>query len=267
MTDTRTDNQIGGSTTGASARDPYAPARSPSALTRDRALGLVQGLLADGIISPTDLRAYVPEVADPFDPESLRQDYETWFRANGIETVTGRKFSLGPCPYTAEELMQAKADGWIPVVSPKGLSLTETARTFHCDTWATSDPLVTAPAEEEDLWFLTPGDLVPQDANVSARELRQRYDKDGSLGLSLQRYIILTARLRHLTGQAPDFRWWVWIMRGRYDRSGFMIAGFDPNNRFSVHAWMPQFRASFVGARPIRICPRIAGPSDHNTAG
>ena len=232
-------------------------------LTRDRALGLVQGLLADGIISGTDLRPFVPSGVDPYSPEALRQDYEAWFRAHGIEAVTGRRFVLGPCPYTREELLDADANGQIPVVSPQGLSLAEVARTFHLDTWATSDPLVTSPAEEEDLWFTTPGTLVPADPNISARELRQRYERQDLLGLSLQRYMILTARLRHLTGAAPDQRWWVWMLRGRYDRSGFMIAGFDPNGRFSVHGWMPNFQAGFVGSRPIRLCPRIAPPPDH----
>jgi hypothetical protein len=241
---------------------PDLPAPTSTALTRERALGLVQGLLADGIISGTDLRSYVPSTMDPHDPESLRQEYESWFKAIGIETVTGRPLNLGPCPYTRDELVEAAADGWIPVVSPQGLSLDEAARLFHLDTWAASDPLVTSPPEEEDLWFLTPGGLIPTDPNQSARELRRRYEQEDMAGLSLQRYMIVTARLRHLTGQAPDFRWWVWIMRGRYDRSGFLIAGFDPNGRFSVHGWMPNFQAGFVGSRPIKICPRIAQPDD-----
>jgi hypothetical protein len=239
-----------------------APAEThpAAALTRDRALGLVQGLVSDGIISGTELRPFVPESIDPFDPEALRQEYERWFRAAGVEWVTGREFSLGPCPFRRDELTAAAKDGWIPVVSPKGLTISECADTFHFPTWAASDPLVTSPAEEEDLWFMTPGRLAPDDANVPARELRARYDKKGLLGMSLQRYMIVAARLRHLTGEIPDFRWWTWILRGRYDRSGFMIAGFDPNRRFSVHAWMPSFHTSFVGSRPIRICPRIAGP-------
>ncbi len=243
-------------------RQATPPGSPPAALTRERALGLVQGLLADGIIAGTDLRAYVPAAVDPHDPESLRQDYEAWFKGIGIEMVTRRPFSIGSCPYTREELVEAAAEGWFPVVSPQGLTLDEVARMCGHQTWATSDSLVTSPPEEEDLWFLTPSSLVPEDPNVSARELRQRYDRDGLMGLSLQRYMIVAARLHHLTGQAPDQRWWVWITRGRYDRSGFMIAGFDPNGRFSVHGWMPNFQAGFVGARPIKICPRVAGPHE-----
>jgi hypothetical protein len=238
------------------------PAAPVSALTRDRALGLIQGLLADGIITGVDLRAYVPSVEDPLDPEAVRQDYEAWFRSAGIETVTGRRFTLGPCPFTREELADAAVEGWIPVVSPTGLRVEEVAAGLRFDTWATSDPLVTAPPEEEDFWFLTPAALVPEDGNTTAREVRQTYDRTGHLGMSLQRYMIVAARLRHLTGQLPDYRWWVWIMRGRYDRSGFLIAGFDPNQRFSVHAWMPNFQAAFVGHRPIRVSPRIAAAPD-----
>jgi hypothetical protein len=259
MVISRVDN---GAASGSSAgrKQPVAlmPAPRDPMLTRDRALDLVQGLLVDGIISPTDLRAYVPAAVDPYDPEVLRQDYESWFQACGIEVATQRKFKLAPCPFVREELAEAAEQGWIPVVSPKDLTLPEVATTFQCPTWATTDPLVSAPPEEEDLWFLTPASLVPDDANSSARELRKKYEEHDLLGLSLQRYIIISARLRYLTGQQPDHRWWVWIFRGRYDRSGFMIAGFDPNNRFSVHAWLPQFQASFVGSRPIRICQRIA---------
>lgn len=237
------------------------PQRSDAGLTRNRALGLIQGLLADGIVSPLDLRAFAPDEVDKSDPEVVRQDYEAWFKALGIETVTGRPFTLSECPYTRAELSQAAVDGWIPVVSPKGLTMGELAETFHYESWATSDPLVSSPPEEEDLWFLTPASLVPEYSNCSAKEARQRNESGEMLGLSLQRYMILSARLRHLTGEQPDFRWWVWMLRGRYDRSGFLIAGFDPNNRFSVHAWMPGFRASFVGSRSITVCPRIAGPT------
>lgn len=233
-----------------------------STVIRDRALSLVEGLLADGTLTSLDLRRFVTGVEDPFEPEALRQDFESWFKAFGIEQVTGRRFSLGECPFTREELTAASSEGWIPVVSPQGLTLAEVSETLHLPTWATTDPLVTSPPEEEDLWFLTPGSLTPEDGNKSARELRKAYDAEGWLGLSLQRYMIVAARLRHLTGEAPDARWWTWIMRGRYDRSGFMIAGFDPNGSFSVHAWMPEFRAGFVGSRPIRICPRIAPPPD-----
>lgn len=242
------------------------PRPTSSALIRERALGLIQGLVADGIISGIDLRAFVPSANDPLDPESLRQDYESWFKSIGIEATAGRPFTLDRCPFTREELAKAAADGWIPVVSPKGLTAHQLAEAFRFRTWATADPLVTAPPEEEDLWFLTPGDLEPADANVPARDIRQRYEDSGMLGLSLQRYMIVVARLRHLTGQLPDYRWWVWIMRGRYDRSGYLIAGFDPNRMFSVHAWMPSFRASFVGSRPIRICERIAHPSDYRNS-
>jgi hypothetical protein len=227
-------------------------------LTKDRAIPLVQAFIADGILTGRDLARFVPSTDDPFEPESLRRDLEEWFVRLGIEIVTGRPFSLGPCPFEREELVQADRDGWLPLVSPKGLSLQDTSALFRFETWATTDPLVTSPPEEEDLWFLVPKTTTPGKGNVSAQEARKRGEADGYIGLSLQRYMIFAARMQFVTGELPDFRWWVWMLRGRYDRSGFLIAGFDPNQRFSVHAWMPSFRASFVGHRPVQVCERIA---------
>jgi hypothetical protein len=233
-------------------------AAEEAGLTKERAIPLVQAFLADGILTGRDLARFVPTNDDPHDPESLRRELEVWFTQLGIELVTGRPFSLGPCPFTREELEQADRDGWLPLVSPKGLTLKEASALFRFDSWAIDDPLVTSPAEEEDLWFLVPKTATPAKGNVSGQEARKQIDEDGHVGFSLQRYMIFAARMQFLTGDLPDHRWWVWILRGRYDRSGFMIVGFDPNGRFSVHAWMPSFRAAFVGHRPLAVCERIA---------
>jgi hypothetical protein len=247
--------------TAVAERQSGPPAQGESvALTKERAIPLVQAFIADGILTGRDLARFVPSNDDPHDPESLRRDLEQWFVRLGVELVTGRPFSLGPCPFTREELEQADQDGWMVLVSPRGLTLGETSELFRFETWATTDPLVTSPPEEEDLWFLVPSAMTPERGNITAQEARKWGEAEGYIGLSLQRYMIFAARTQFLTGDLPDHRWWLWMLRGRYDRSGFLIAGFDPNRRFSVHAWMPNFRAAFVGHRPIQVCERIAEP-------
>jgi hypothetical protein len=226
-------------------------------LSKERALSLIQALISDGILTGRDLAPFVPEADDPYDPEFVTQEFEAWFKGLGIELVTGRPFRLDACTFTREELEEAESKGSIVLVSPKGLSGREVGRLTHFESWAFDDPLVSETVEEEDLWFLTPLTTTPDAGNVSGRAIRRQYEEHGYLGFSLQRYMIFAARARFLTGKLPDQRWWVWLLRGRYDRSGSLIAGFDPRGRFSVHAWLPHFQSSFVGCRTIRIADRI----------
>jgi hypothetical protein len=221
--------------------------------SRQRALGLVQAMVADGILEGRDLGLLAPRDGDPCDPEWVRQDFLMWLRGLGAELVLNRAVDLADCPFSRGELEFARAQGLSPIVSPRGLTAEAVGRLLHFDSWAFTDPLVSSPPEEEDLWFLAALEDTPAHANVSARASRRQLEDSGNLGFSLQRYMIFCARYRFLTGRWPDRRWWSWMLRGRYDRSGILIAGFDPNDRFSVHAWLPHFQAPFVGTREIRL--------------
>jgi hypothetical protein len=219
--------------------------------TRDEALNLVQAMIADGILGARDLSRFVPN-QQAGDGESLRQEWERWYVSMGIEAIIGRPLSLAACPFSQEEIAACEAAGEMILCVPRGVSRTQLGELFRLSTWALSDGMVSDTPETEDAWFRTSRSPSPPHINKSAVEVRRTFEDAGQLGFSLERYLVFAARFRHLTGKYPDFRYWTWLLRGRYDRSGMLIAGFDPLGRFSVHAWMPQFRASFLGARSLQ---------------
>lgn len=226
--------------------------------TRDEALKLVQALLADGIIGPRDLTRFLPTQSDPCDPEAVRQEWEHWYISMGIETVIGRSFRLEGCPFTAEEIERADREGEMILCVPRGIDRRQLASLFRMSTWALNDPLVGDTTEVEDVWFKTPRSRTPEYLNKSATEARRIMEDQNRLGFSLERYMVFCARYRFLYGTDPDFKYWIWLLRGRYDRSGILIAGFDPMGSFSVHAWVPRFQASFVGVRFAQISSQLA---------
>lgn len=226
--------------------------------TRDEALKLVQAMLADGIIGARDLARFTPPDGSAYDPEALRLEWERWYISMGIETVTGRSFGLGACPFTAGEIEQAELEGQMILCVPRGVDRRELAALFRLSSWAIDDPMVGETTEVEDLWFKTSRSRLPEYLNKNGTEVRRILEDRDKLAFSLERYLVFCARYRHLYGEYPDFKYWVWLLRGRYDRSGVLIAGFDPMGAFSVHAWVPRFQASFVGARYLEIPGRLA---------
>lgn len=225
--------------------------------TRDETLNLMRAMLAEGIIMPQDLARFLPSTDDPVDPEAVRRDWERWYIGLGIELITGRPFNLSACPFTRDEIEQAERAGEVILCVPMGVSRRELGQLFRIHSWALTDPMVSDTAEAEDFWFKTSRAPVPDHLNRSATEIRRLFEDEHKLGFSLERYLVFIARLRFLTSTLPDFRYWIWLLRGRYDRSGMLIAGFDALGNFSVHGWMPKFQASFVGARSAIIPDRI----------
>jgi hypothetical protein len=80
-------------------------------------------------------------------------------------------------------------------------------------------------------------------------EITREFEDQKKVLFSLERYLVFIARMRYLSATTPDSEYWIWLPHGRYDRSGMLIAGFDRYGTFNVHGWMPQFCASFLGAR------------------
>lgn len=217
--------------------------------TRQSVLSLVDNLLNQKVISPSDLRRYMREMVDNTDPEYVREELELWYRYSGIEAITGEKLVLSPCPFTQDEICEAKENNEIILCIPKGISREIFGKLFHIESWALYDPLVTHAQEKEDCWFKTSVSMTPSYMNKSGTELSYQFEEESKLNFSLERYLVFIARVRYLTGRTPDSEYWIWLPRGRYDRSGMLIAGFDRNGTFNVHGWMPQFSASFLGAR------------------
>ncbi len=217
--------------------------------TKKNLLILVENLLNQKILSPSDLRPYTGGTLDSSDPEFVREDLEDWYRKSGIESVTGRKLKLSPCAFTEEEIREAQRHNEIILCVPGGVTREEFGKLFYVESWALSDPLVTRATEKEDFWFMTSANPTPGYLKKTGLEITQEFEDQKKVHFSLERYLVFIARMRFLSGATPDSEYWIWLPHGRYDRSGMLIAGFDRYGTFNVHGWMPQFSASFLGAR------------------
>ena len=217
--------------------------------TKKNLLKMVDLLISNGEMNPSEISRYTKKAFDLTDPEDVRCEMEEWFIAAGIEQVTKRKFSLESCPYTKEEIIKIKENNNILLCIPKKTSREELGELFHINTWALADKLVTRVEEEKDFWFYTSKDLTPKWMKKTGVEVANLIDDNNYVHFSLERYIVFLARMRYLTGHVPDSEYWIWMTSGRYDRSGMLMAGFDRLENFSVHGWMPQFSSSFLGGR------------------
>jgi hypothetical protein len=217
--------------------------------SRQAILSLVESMLDQAILTPSDLRRYVTSAENQFDPEFVRQDLEEWYRNLGIESIIGRKFSISPCPFSRAEIAEAHQNHQTILCVPQNVTRSELGELFRMDNWALHDQLVTPATEKKDCWFKTSMDLRPIHLNKTGMEIKHLFADEGKLHFSLERYLVFIARIKHLTCQTPDQEYWIWLPRKAYDRSGMLIAGFDRYGSFNVHGWMPQFSASFVGAR------------------
>ncbi|HHV28124.1 hypothetical protein [Acetivibrio mesophilus] len=217
--------------------------------TRQKFIGLIEELLEQKIITPYDLKRYVTNLEDLTNPAFVKHEMEEWYKKMGLEHITGRKLSLSDCPFTQEELEEAYEKGETILCVPAGVKREELGKLFRLDTWALHDPLVTPATEEEDCWVRTSMSPTPEYMKCTGVDVSRRFEDENKLNFSIERYLVFIGRMRYLTGRTPDLEYWIWLPRGRYDRSGMLIAGFDRNANLNVHGWMPQFSASFLGAR------------------
>lgn len=217
--------------------------------TKESLLNMVDLLICNGEMNPSEIARYTKRAFDLTDPEDVRCEMEDWFKAAGVEQVTNKKFSLSGCPFTKEEIKQLYENDNILLCIPKKVSREELGKLFHIDSWALTDKLVTRVEEEKDFWFYTSRDLKPKWMKKTGVEVANLIDDNNYVHFSLERYVIFLARMRYLTGHIPDSEYWIWLTTGRYDRSGMLMAGIDRYGNFNVHGWMPQFYASFLGGR------------------
>jgi hypothetical protein len=212
-------------------------------------LETLESLIQNKVIKASKLRKFLTLEDDLNDPEAIRLDLENWYRNLGIEAIIGRKFSLSSCPFAAEEIKAAKEENNIILCVPQDVTREQLGVLFRIDSWALHDPLVAVATEKEDFWFETSMSLSPNYLKQTGVDVCHQFEDQGKLHFSLERYLVFIARVRYLLKQTPDLEYWIWLPRGRYDRSGMLIAGFDRYGGFNVHGWMPQFATSFVGAR------------------
>lgn len=217
--------------------------------TKNGVLQMVEELIAENVIRPSELRIFVNSAADLTDPEEVRYEMEQWYRCSGIEVITNRKFQLSECPFTKEEIEEAHRQNEMILCVPRNVSREELGKMFNIDSWALHDQLVTKVPEKEDCWFRTSMSLTPTDMKRTGIDIATSYEKEHKVQFSLERYLVFIARMRYLLHKTPDSEYWIWISYGRYDRSGMLIAGYDRFGEFNAHGWMPQFSASFLGSR------------------
>ena len=200
-------------------------------------------------ISRNELMALSGNDQNSFDPKTVTAEMQAWCTTLGITQVTGRPLTLSPCPFSEEELRLMHQKNEMLICIPKGLTLQEMANLFRLESWAVKDPLVVSRKEKEDLWLKTSASPTPAFMGITGIEMKQLAEKNNWVLFSLLYYMAFIARFCYLFQKKPDYRYWIWLPKGRYDRSGMLIAGFDGNDHFNVHGWMPHFSASFLGAR------------------
>ncbi|PJI06506.1 MULTISPECIES: hypothetical protein [Clostridium] len=217
--------------------------------TKQKILGLIEELVEEKVLNSFDFERYVKGAVDSNDPSYITHEMEEWYKDMGLEYITGKRLSLSECPFTREEIEETQKNGETILCVPKGISREDLGKLFRIDSWALHDQVVTRAPETEDCWFRTSMSLIPRHIRTTGVENAHRAEDENKLNFSLERYLVFIGRVRYLTGKNPDSQYWIWLPRGRYDRSGMLIAGFDRTGSFNVHGWMPQFSSGFVGAR------------------
>lgn len=217
--------------------------------SKQKFLNLIEEALESELFKPFELQRYLKGPGNSTDPDYLTYEMEAWYKDMGLEYITGEKLTLSTCPFTPEEIEESQKNDEIIMCVPKGVTREQLGKLFRLDSWALHDPMVTPATETEDCWFRTSKSMTPVDMKATGVESAHKAEDEKLLNFSIERYIAFIGRMRYLTGKTPDMQYWIWLPRGRYDRSGMLVAGFDRNGVLNVHGWMPQFYASFLGAR------------------
>lgn len=216
--------------------------------TKESLLLLIEGMLRNDILKTEDLRVFQRQLT-PDTPDAVRAMMEDWYIGMGIESIIGRRLVLSECPFSQEEIQEAHKNAEAILCVPANVSRVQLGEVFRINTWALSDPLVSQMPELKDLWFRTKMSESPIMIKATGIDISNLYGTHPYVQFSLERYLVFIGWYRHLYGKNPDQEYWIWLPRGRYDRSGMLMAGFDRFHNFNVHGWMPQFSASFLGAR------------------
>lgn len=211
---------------------------------------LIRRLIDEKKIDREQLWAYVHEnQVEADNPIYLKKEMENWYIGMGINEIIGRNLSLEDCPFSREEIIAAHNNNEMILCVPGNVTRKQLGKLFRIESWALDDELVGESTEKSDLWFKTKAAAAPGFIRESGIDVTRRLREEKKVLFSLEIYLVFIARYRFLFNVTPDSEYWIWISKGRYDRSGMLIAGFDRNKRFNAHGWMPQFSSGFLGAR------------------
>lgn len=224
---------------------------------RQHALGLIQAMIGDKIISDQDLLRFQTKTIDIYEPEFIRNEMERWYINYGIETVIKRKFTLDLPHFTKAEIQNAYEEGNMIICLPKGVTRKQLSELFHMKSWVATNEYVVDKVEIEDFWFQTKISTVPDYLDKTASEIRAIFSRENKLAMSLERYMVFVERMRSIYGILPDQKYKTWLLNSKYENSGILIAGQAPNQDLSAHAWMNNFHSPMVGARYVVIPDHI----------
>ena len=211
---------------------------------------LIKQLIAENKVDKKEIWSFINEQqVEVNDPILIKKEMENWYIGMGINDITGTSLSLDDCPFSKEEIDLAIKNNELILCVPKKVSRKQLGKLFRIESWALDDELVGESREKRDLWFKTKATPAPEFIRESGIDITRKLREEKKVLFSLEIYLVFIARYRYIFNTTPDSEYWIWIFKGRYDRSGMLIAGFDRNKKFSVHGWMPQFSAGFLGAR------------------
>lgn len=211
---------------------------------------LIKQLINENKVDRKQIWSFVNEQqVESNDPILLKKEMENWYIGLGINDITENAFSLDDCPFSKEEIDLAIKNNEMILCVPKNVTKKQFGKLFRIDSWAFEDELVEESREKSDLWLKTKANPSPEFIRECGIDVTRRFRGEGKVLFSLEIYLVFIARYRFLFNETPDSEYWIWICKGRYDRSGMLIAGFDRNKKFNAHGWMPQFSAGFLGAR------------------
>ncbi len=224
-------------------------------IIRENVMATIQAALDENIINESDLRNMSINYKEgkEYEPEYIRAEMEQWYRNLGIEALIGRSFTLSLPYWTKTEIQEAAKNDEIIVCVPKGINRTILGKLFHFESWALEDSLITDTTEIEDFWFKTKISYEPERSDCTGRELTKVYIREEKLGMSLERYMVFSFRMYYLHHRFPDLKTKTWLLHGRYEKKAILIAGFDLEKKFSVHAWLSHFHSPKVGGRYVKI--------------
>ena len=211
---------------------------------------LIKRLITENKVDQNQIWSFINEQQiEVNDPILLKKEMENWYIGMGINDITGTSLSLDDCPFVKEEIELAIKNDELILCVPKDVSRKQLGKLFRIESWALHDELAEESIEKSDLWFKTKASPAPEFIRESGIDITRKFREEKKVLFSLEIYLVFIARYRFIFNVNPDFEYWIWICKGRYDRSGMLIAGFDRNKQFNVHGWMPQFSAGFLGAR------------------
>ncbi len=167
--------------------------------------------------------------------------------------------NFASCPFTEKEILELDKTNELLVYLPANISPSGLCNLFDIKTNINfkNEKLIKNVMINEDQWFITSSNNVPELIYQSSKEAKHFYEDKDLQGMDFRRYLAFVGTFKDKFGKLPDQKYWTFLLSGSYDKSGVSIVGFDGNNILSHHGWMRTFKSKFCGSRYVVLPPRI----------